>query len=132
MDGNRERGTREIHSTDEGSGSSGRERPLSPDTILYVVADEHRCAILNAVTNASEKTLEFEVLVDHVADWVGDEDAERASDEHRRRVRIALHHTHLPKLADAGIVDYDQRGHKVRYRSHPMVEEYLDLIAKTA
>jgi len=33
--------------------------------------------------------------------------AERESDATVREVRIALHHAHLPKLAAAGVVDYD-------------------------
>ncbi|WP_323173266.1 hypothetical protein [Natrialba sp. PRR66] len=112
MDESRKLGTRDIQSTKEVSGSSGRERLISPDTILSAVANEHRRATLNALDNASEKTLEYDVLVDRVADRVRDEDAKRESDEHRQRIRIVLHHTHLPRLDEARIIDYEaETGH---------------------
>lgn len=33
---------------------------------------------------------------------------EAADEQLRRRVRISLHHNHLPKLADAGVITYDE------------------------
>lgn len=41
-----------------------------------------------------------EMLASAEADGDADEDS-------RRRMRIALHHNHLPKLAEAGLVNYD-------------------------
>ncbi|WP_440763753.1 DUF7344 domain-containing protein [Natronorubrum sp. DTA7] len=80
--------------------------------ILSAVTNEHRRAILKALDNASEKTLAYDVLVDRVADRVRDEDADQVSDGHRQRVRIALHHTHLPKMEEARIIDYEaETGH---------------------
>ena len=31
-------------------------------------------------------------------------------------VRIELHHCHLPKMADMGVIDYDRDGRRVTYR----------------
>jgi|GEM_PF-1106659 len=131
MDESRELETREIQSIDAVSGSSGRERPISPDTVLSAVANEHRRAILNALDNASEKTLEFDVLVDRVADRVRDEDAKRESDEsdeHRQRVRIALHHTHLPKLDEARIIDYEAETGNVQFVGGELERDLLTLV----
>lgn len=47
------------------------------------------------------------------------------------RVAIRLAHATLPKLADAGVVDYDRRHHTVRYRGHQQMEPYLELITET-
>ena len=127
MDENQELGAHDIQSIDAGSGSSVRERAISPDTILSVVANEHRRAILNAVTNASEKTLAYDVLVDRVADRVRDED-ERASDEQRQRVRIALRHTHLPKLEEARIIDYEAETGHVQFVGGELERDILTLV----
>jgi hypothetical protein len=128
MDESRKLGTRDIQSTKEVSGSSGRERPISPDTILLAVANEHRRAILNAMTNASEKTLEYDVLVDRVADRIRDEDAKRESDEHRQRVRVALHHTHLPKLEEARIIDYETETGHIQFIGGELEQKILSLV----
>ena len=112
MDETREQGVRDIQSVDGESASSMRERPISSDTILSAVANDHRRAILDTLENASGKKLSYDVLVDRVADRVRDECTNRDSNEHRQRVRIALHHAHLPKLAEARMIDYeDETGH---------------------
>ena len=128
MEESREMGTRDILSIDASSGSSGRERPISPDTILSAVANEHRRATLNALDNASEKTLEYDALVDRVADRVRNEDPRRESDEHRQRVRIALHHTHLPKLEEARIIDYEAETGHVQFVGGELERDLLTLI----
>ena len=128
MEESRELGTRDIQSIDGGSGSSGYERSISPDTILSVVANEHRRAILDALDNASEKTLAYDALVTHVADRVRDEDAKRVSDEHRQRVRIALHHTHLPKLEEAQIIDYEAETGHVQFVGGELEQKILRLV----
>jgi hypothetical protein len=127
MEESRERGTHDVQSIDVGSGSSGRERPISPDTILSAVGNEHRRAILNAVTNASEQTLAYDALVDRVADRVRDED-ERVSDEHRQRARIALRHTHLPKLEEAQMIDYEGTTGHVQFVGGELEQEILRLV----
>jgi len=128
MEENRDLGTRDIQSIDAVSDSSGCERPISPDTILSAVANEHRRAILDALDNASEKTLEYDVLVDRVADRVRDEDAKWESDEHRQRVRIALHHTHLPKLDEARIIDYEGETDNIRFTGGELEQKILTLV----
>ncbi|SIS01496.1 DUF7344 domain-containing protein [Natronorubrum thiooxidans] len=128
MDESRKPGTHDIQSIDSVSGSSGRERAISPNTVLSAVANEHRRAILDALDNASEKTLEYDVLVDRVADRVRDEDAKRESAEHRQRVRIALRHTHLPKLDEARIIDYETETGHVQFIGGELERDLLTLI----
>jgi hypothetical protein len=128
MDKSRELGTRDTQSIDAISGSSGREKSISPNTILSAVANEHRRAILNALDNASERTLEYDVLVDRVGDRVRDEDANLESAEHRQRVRIALHHTHLPKLEEARIIDYEAETGHIRFVGGELEQDLLTLV----
>ena len=128
MDESRKLETPDIQTIDDGSGSSGRERPISPDTILSAVADEHRRAILNALNVPSEQTLEYETLVDRVADRVRNGDAKQGPDEHRQRVRIALCHTHLPKLKDARIIDYETETGQIQFVGGELERDILTIV----
>lgn len=92
-----------------------RERSRSVDPVLSAVGNEYRRAILDALTSASDETLAFEALVDRVTDWIRDEDAGPAPDEHRHRVRIMLHHTHIPKLEAVGSIDRESGTGLVRF-----------------
>jgi len=128
MDEIPERETRDIQSIGEFSASSVGKSSTSPDTILSAVANEHRRAILDALDTAPDNTLEYDALVERVADRIRDEDAERVSDEHRQRVRIALHHTHLPKLDEARIIDYEGDTGHVEFVGGALEQEILTLV----
>ena len=131
MDESRKLRIHDIQSIDTEFGSSECEQPTPPDTILSAVANEHRRAILDALDNASEKTLEYDALVDRVAARVRNEGAKRGSDEHRQRVRIALHHNHLPKLDEARIIDYEVKTGYVQYVGGDLERDILSLVERS-
>ena len=128
MDGNSERGVSDRQEIVESSSPTERERSISPDRILSAVGNEHRRAILNSLNSASNKTLGFDALVDRVADRIRDEDTARESDEHRQRVRIALHHTHLPKLEEVHIIDYEAETGHVQFVGGELEQDLLTLV----
>ncbi|WP_435174479.1 DUF7344 domain-containing protein [Halorussus sp. AFM4] len=73
------------------------------ETAFDVLSNEHRRAVLEILAETgrlSRRELTSRLL----ARDVGPDDPDRSS---RRRLRIALHHNHLPHLADAGVVTYD-------------------------
>jgi hypothetical protein len=49
----------------------------------------------------------------------------------RDELAIALHHTHLPKLAALGALDFDARSETVRYNGDELVESLLELALQT-
>lgn len=55
------------------------------------------------------------VELDELAAGVAAREAEAdATDEETvERIRTALHHVHLPKMDDAGVVDYDPSAHRI-------------------
>lgn len=91
---------------------------LSTETTFSLLADRQRRRILAFLSEKDDRTSEVSDLVDHLV---------RESLD-RRRVTTTLHHVHLPKLADAGVVEYDRRTGTVRYRGDPTVESALDAV----
>lgn len=49
----------------------------------------------------------FSLLAARVAAELSDAAPGTVDEDHRRRVLLALHHNHLPKLADHGLLEYD-------------------------
>lgn len=47
------------------------------------------------------------------------------SDEERKRIQTKLHHQHLPRLKDYGLVDYDKRSKDVRLADPPQAFRML-------
>lgn len=60
----------------------------------------------------------------------GTDDGTRSRSVAVERASVGLRHNHLPKLADAGVVDYDRQGATVRYRPREAVEELLAFVAE--
>ena len=112
---------------DDVTRSAEREISIPPDRILSVVGNPHRRAILNSLTSASNKTLKFDTLVNHVADKIRDETA-RAADEHRQRIRIELHHNHLPTLEAVRIIDYEPETKQVEFVGGELEQDLLTLV----
>ena len=73
------------------------ERAVSLDATFDALGNED-CRVLLRHLVESDDALGVEDLVDRLADATG-------TDEDRLRAR--LHHSYLPKLADAGLVEYD-------------------------
>jgi len=99
---------------------------LSLDDVFGLLAERRRRFALHALLDVDQGATDCETLTRTVATREARADEEEyALPELRDRVTRALHHVHLPKLDDAGVVDYDARSRTVRYWGHPVVEEYL-------
>lgn len=56
----------------------------------------------------------------------GNSEADQDSETQRQTIQTELQHVHLPKLADAGVLEHDQRSDTVRYWTQPSLEEWLE------
>ncbi|MFB6075092.1 MAG: hypothetical protein ABEJ89_08775 [Haloarculaceae archaeon] len=52
--------------------------------------------------------VELTTLAEHVAAWENDTTVEELDSQDRKRVYVSLYQTHIPRLAEAGVVEYDQ------------------------
>lgn len=93
---------------------------LSVSTVFDVLSDEKRRHALYYLLEDASGTAEASEIADHLQSvgfgsrWSG-----------REAVLAALHHRHLPRMEDAGLVEYEGEGGAVRYLGDPLVEECL-------
>lgn len=87
------------------------------DDVVACLADERRNTVL-AVLDARGEPVERTELAREVA--VREADG-AASAEAVERLRAELHHVHLPRLAAAGLVEYDVEAGHVTYDGHPQL-----------
>lgn len=103
-------------------------QPGSADAVLRSIDDERRRQILRHLIDSDDEAVSVDELV------VAMTDGAAAAPERERqpadRTRTRLHHVHLPKLAQAGIVDYDARSGFVRYRPDERVETVVRFVSE--
>lgn len=91
--------------------------PEELDQLHHVLSREHCRSVLYYFRHHSTEVASIDDLVDFRLSRDGQEES---------NVRVQLHHSTLPKLADSELVDYDTRSEMVRYRSNPTLESLLD------
>jgi hypothetical protein len=105
------------------SGRDGR-RPdsLSMETVFELLSERRRRYALYHLFDA-DGPADFDALVAKVVDWeTGDLRPPRG---HETRVRASLHHLHLPRFEEAGVVSYDAEFGTVRYLGSEKLEAKL-------
>lgn len=111
-------------------GISGQD-DRSIDKLFGALADRRTRYVVYWLESQSVTVIELDTLADSVAEL--EVEAELADDfaDHRQKVPIDLHHKILPKLDDAGVLDYDSRLHTIRYwddeRMHNRISASLEL-----
>jgi hypothetical protein len=88
------------------------------DEVFALLSNDCRRRVCLFLRRAGIEVATLDDLVDALAS--------DASDEERERLAINLHHRHLPKLDEAGIVDYDPRSNTARYWGQPTVEKWAE------
>jgi len=86
---------------------SDADQRLSKDVIFELLKNRRRREVLAYLLEA-EETVTLGELAEQIAAWENDIDIAALSSDQRKRVYVALYQTHLPKMDDAGIVEYDQ------------------------
>jgi DNA-binding transcriptional ArsR family regulator len=89
------------------SASRRSSEPLSKDDIFTVLSNERRRFVLRYLKD-HEGAAEIRDLAQQVAAWENDVSVQELNYRQRKRVYTSLHQTHLPKLDDTGIVEYDR------------------------
>lgn len=109
------------------SGPSTDVPPLSQDALFDALSSRRSRYILHDL-RSDDTPISLENLVDTVAAWEMDKSIDLVSDEHRRNVLMSLQHTQIPKLAMAGLVQYDEDKKLIDKGIHAeQADAYLDV-----
>ncbi|MFC6725279.1 hypothetical protein ACFQE1_13045 [Halobium palmae] len=89
--------------------------PLSRDDVFDVLSNQRRRHLLHYLKQRDgDGEIELSEISSQLAAWEQGTAPEMISYADRKNVHTALYQFHLPKMADAGFVDYDQRSGSVR------------------
>lgn len=99
---------------------------LPKDETFHLLSSRRRRDALRYLADR-DGPVDMRDLAEQVAAWEQETTVQRLSSQERQRVYIALYQTHLPKLADHGIITYDQsRGTVERTERADQLDPYLD------
>ncbi len=102
------------------------DETLSKDVIFELLKNRRRREVLAYLLEA-EETVTLGELAEQIAAWENDTEVNALNSDQRKRVYVALYQTHLPKMHDAGIVEYDQdRGLITLADNADLLVMYLD------
>lgn len=88
---------------------------LSQNKIFEVLSNERRrCALY--YLQQQDDIVDLGDVVDHVTAWQYDQPISAIDSKTRTRVYSALHQVHLPKLEEAGLIEYDRERSECRAR----------------
>jgi len=80
---------------------------LSQGEVYDLLSNARRRYVISYLRDRDEP-VELTDLSRAVAAWENDTSVEELSDQQTKRVYVSLYQTHVPKLDDSGLVDYDQ------------------------
>lgn len=107
------------------SGPSDRVE-LSGDVVFDILRNERRREVLEFLRDARTTTLSE--LAEHVAARENDKPVRELTSSERKRVYVSLYQSHLGKMAEAGVIDYDRSRGSVELREEAsQCFVYLDI-----
>ena len=99
------------HNVTRGAGREEHDQPqrLSRDDLFHLLQNSRRRAVLRYLFDqSSEGIITMREAAEEVAAWENDTEVAQLTSDRRQRVYIALYQSHLPKLHEYGVIEYDQ------------------------
>ncbi len=98
-----------IPATDAGELQTPATPTIKREDIFEVLSNDRRQHVLNYMKHREGESVQLRELVDQVAAWENDTSIEELDSSARKCVYTALRQSHLPKLDEYDIVEYDPR-----------------------
>lgn len=118
--------------TADGADDSVDSETFSEDEIFHLLQNERRRLVLRYL-RGTEDSVRMRDVAEQVAAWEHDTTVGELTSTQRQRVYIPLYQSHLSKLDEAGVIDYQQnRGIVERKPLADKVDKYLQVDDETA
>ena len=115
---------------DSAADEDDRGGSLGVSEILTLLSDRYRRHAL-ACLDGLPAPVSIEGLTDQVAGREFQQPPDNVSMIKRTQIATALHHTHLPKLEEAGIIEYDtNEGEVTEINIDQTLESFLDKVRR--
>lgn len=99
---------------------------LSKNELFHLLQNERRRRVLQYLAE-TDRPVELRKISKHIAAWECDTTPQQLTSTQYQRVYIALYQSHLPTLADAGLIIYNQsRGTVEQTPLADQAAQYLD------
>lgn len=100
---------------------------LDKDEAFHILQNTRRRAVLRHMIAEGQEQYVMREMAEAVAAWEEDCSIEQLTSDQRQRVYISLYQSHLPKLDDCNLIEYDQDRGVVKPRpSIALLEPFLD------
>jgi DNA-binding transcriptional ArsR family regulator len=110
----------------EASTEDATPAALSLDLIFEILKNQRRREVIRYLRE-HEQQVTLSDLAEHIAALENDTDVASITSSQRKRVYVGLYQCHLPKMADMGIVQFNQnRGIVALGDRAPQLYQYLD------
>ncbi len=97
-------------------------------TLFEVLSNQRRRFAVYAMSGTQEVSLGS--LAEQIAAWENEQPVDAVSSAERKRVYTALQQSHLPKLAEAGLIEYDDRAGVIRPQSElEAYDVYMEVVS---
>jgi hypothetical protein len=102
------------------------DNPSTPslDVVFDVLRNSRRRLVITRLAEIDGPTTRGD-LAEHIGGIENDKEPSLLSSKERKRVYVGLYQSHLPKMADAGAIQYDDRGTVDRGQHFHVFREYL-------
>lgn len=127
-DGVADGGLSSSSSTDSSSVTDPTEETLTEDELFEILSNRRRRHVLHELMREDDG-IDIGTLSEEIAAYEDGLELHEVSSSDRKRVYTALHQSHLPKMDEAGVVDFNQdRGTVEPTPALEDVEIYMDVV----
>ncbi|MFC7215392.1 hypothetical protein ACFQO4_15045 [Saliphagus sp. GCM10025334] len=104
---------------------------ISRDEIFTVLSNRRRRWVLHYLKQHDGRRVALRTLVDSISAWEYETPPDELPWKKRKRVYTALRQSHLPKLDDAGVIEYDKNRGEVELTDDAReVQMYLEYVPR--